>query len=114
MESIAESRVVTDAIGGITFDDGIRGLAVSSEQCKRGTHPPAFFAKSSELHENKRVEFLGGARKRKRVWNSLKRKDLNIVGSDEWRVANSGMAGMTPTPAFLQVRILKRLRDNFL
>src|SRR6266496_1357928 len=60
--------------------------------------PPVFCPKSSELHENKRVEFLAGARKRKRVWNSLKRKDLNIVCSDKWRVANSGVARMTPTP----------------
>ncbi len=72
------------AVGGMTFDTGIRGLAVfPGEQCKRGTHTRVFFAKSSELHENKRVGFLGGARKCKRVWNSLKRKDLNIVGSDE-------------------------------
>jgi len=36
-----------------------------------------------------------------------------MVGSDEWRVANSGVAGMTPTPTFLQVRILNELQENF-
>src|SRR6266705_5280097 len=77
------------------------------------THPRVFFAKSSELLENKRVEFLGGARKRKRVWNSLKRKDLNIVSSDEWRVANSGMAGMTPTPHLSVSADSKRLTGGF-
>ncbi len=61
-------------------------------------HTRVFFAKSVELHENKWVEFLICAKKCKRVWNSLKRKDLNIVGSDKWRVANSGVARMTPTP----------------
>jgi hypothetical protein len=64
-------------------------------------HTRVFLAKSAELHENKVVAFLAGARKRKRVWNSLKRKDLNIMRSDEWRVANSGVARMTPTPLFL-------------
>ncbi len=64
-------------------------------------HTRVFFAKSVELHENKWVEFLICAKKCKRVWNSLKRKDLNIVGSDEWRMANSGVARMTPTPHFL-------------
>ncbi len=61
--------------------DGSPFFQVNS--ARGGTHLRVFFAKSSELHENKRVEFLGGARKRKRVWNSLKRKDLNIVRSDQ-------------------------------
>src|SRR6266446_5896545 len=79
-------------------------------------HTRVFSAKSSELLENKRVEFLTGARKRKRVWNSLKRKDLNIVGSDEWRVANSGVARMTPhpTPQVSASADSKRLTGEFL
>src|SRR6266702_7342404 len=72
-------------------------------------HPRVFCPKSPELHENKRVEFLTGARKCKRVWNSLKRKDLNIAGSDEWRVANSGVARMTPTPHLFVSADSKRL-----
>src|SRR6266571_8817867 len=40
-------------------------------------HPRVFFAKSSELHENKRVEFLIGAEKCKRVWKSMKIKGMN-------------------------------------
>src|SRR2546426_10893366 len=60
--------------------------------------PGCFCQRVRKCMKNKRVEFLAGARKRKRVWNSLKKKDLNIVGSDEWRVANSGVARMTPTP----------------
>src|SRR6266571_7479673 len=51
-------------------------------------HTRVFFAKSVELHENKWVEFLICAKKCKRVWNSLKRKDLNIVvvTSGVWRI----------------------------
>jgi hypothetical protein len=40
------------------------------------TPPPVFFAKSAELHENKRVVFFEVARKCKRVRKSLKRKDM--------------------------------------
>src|SRR6266571_1825931 len=77
-------------------------------------HPRVFCPKSPELQENKRVEFLAGARKRKRVWNRLKRKDLNIVGSDVWRVANSGVARMTPTPHLSVSADSKRLTGEFL
>src|SRR6266567_2949011 len=66
----------------------------------RSTSPPhpGVFRKERELHENKWVEFLICAKKCKRVWNFLKRKDLNIVGSDERRVANSGVTRMSPHP----------------
>jgi len=47
------------------------------------------------------------------VWNRLKRKDLNIVGSDEWRVANSGVARMTPTPHLFVSADSKRLAGEF-
>src|SRR6266571_1886632 len=77
-------------------------------------HTRVFFAKSVELHENKWVEFLICAKKCKRVWNCLKRKDLNIVGSDEWRVANSGVARMTPTPSVFVSADSKRLTGEFL
>jgi len=40
-------------------------------------HPRVFFAKSSELLENKRVEFLAGAKKCKRVWKGMKIKGMN-------------------------------------
>jgi len=36
-----------------------------------------FFAKSSELLEKKRVVFLIGAEKCKRVWKSMKIKEMN-------------------------------------
>ena len=43
---------------------------------------PVFFFKSAELHENKRVDFFGSAKKCKRVRKGLKRK--GIVVSEEW------------------------------
>jgi len=39
--------------------------------------PRVFFAKSSELLEKKRVVFLIGAEKGKRVWKSMKIKEMN-------------------------------------
>ena len=55
-------------------------------------------AKSAESLEKKRVEFPGSAKKCKRVRNSLKRKNLNMVGSDEWRGRSSrmGIVGIHP------------------
>jgi hypothetical protein len=44
---------------------------------------PRFFAKSAESLENKRVEFFGSAKKCKRVRKNVKKKNLNIVASDE-------------------------------
>jgi len=68
VESIAESRVVTVAIGGMTFDKGIRWVAVFPVNSAGGIPPPrVFFAKSSELHDNKRVEFLTSAKEFGRV-----------------------------------------------
>jgi len=61
-------------------------------------HPRVFFAKSAESLENKRVEFLVSAKKRKRVRKSVKRKDLSIVASDEWRMMSSWMRGTAPPP----------------
>jgi hypothetical protein len=68
-----------------------------------------FFAKSAESLENKRVDILVSAKKRKRARKSVKRKNLNTAASDErrvpkWeeyphtpgvfvRVANKGVAG---------------------
>ena len=39
-------------------------------------HPPCFFAKSAELHENKRVDFFRSAKKCKRVRKSVKTKGM--------------------------------------
>src|SRR5712691_1645460 len=61
-------------------------------------HPRVFFAKSAESLENKRVEFLVSAKKRKRVRKNVKRKDLSIVASDEWRMMSSWMRGTAPPP----------------
>jgi hypothetical protein len=43
-------------------------------------HPGWFLAKSAETIEKKRVEFLGSAKKRKRVRKNVKRKNLSGVG----------------------------------
>jgi hypothetical protein len=43
-----------------------------------------FFAKSAESLENKRVEFLVSAKKRKRVRKSVKRRNLNTSARNEW------------------------------
>jgi hypothetical protein len=43
-------------------------------------HPRWFLAKSAETIEKKRVEFLVGAKKRKRVRKNVKRKNLSGGG----------------------------------
>jgi hypothetical protein len=49
-------------------------------------HPGWFFAKSTEGHENKRVESLVGAKKCKRVRKSLKRKGIDQNALPGWKV----------------------------
>jgi hypothetical protein len=49
-------------------------------------HPGWFFAKSAEAHENKRVEFLAGAKKCKRVRKSLKIKGIDQNALPGWKV----------------------------
>jgi len=53
-------------------------------------HPWVFFAKSSELLENKRLEFLAGAKKCKRVWKSMKIKGMNGKQTECLNVEPSG------------------------
>jgi hypothetical protein len=53
------------------------------EQRKGGTHPRVFCAKSSELHEKKRVEFWIRAKNDKRVRKHLKIKEMR---PDVWRL----------------------------
>ena len=53
-------------------------------------HPRVFCAKSSELLENKRVEFFLNAKNDKRVWKSVKRKDLVCR---EWCVVGRQRSG---------------------
>jgi hypothetical protein len=65
-----------------------------------------FFAKSAELHENKRVEFLGDAKKCKRVRKSVKRK--GIVGSG-WRVVKERDP---PTPITYMIVKRKDLQNG--
>ena len=48
-------------------------------------------AKSGESLENRRVEFLESAIKRKRMRKNVKRKGLSTVPSGGWREANSRM-----------------------
>lgn len=57
-----------------------------------------FCAKSAELLENERVDFLKTAKKRKRVRKSVKGKSLSAAGSEEWREVNSQIEG-APTTA---------------
>ncbi len=53
-------------------------------------HPRVFLAKSAEEIENKRVEFLMSAKKRKRVRKSVKRKGIR---GREWGVGRKAITG---------------------
>ncbi len=54
---------------------------------------------SAESLENKRVEFLMGAKKCKRVRKNMKRKNLNMVARDEWCGVSSRMGRVGIHPA---------------
>jgi hypothetical protein len=58
--------------------------------------PPCFCAKSAETIGNKGVEFLINAKKRKRVRKNVKRKNLSIVASEEWRALEPEEAPLPP------------------
>jgi len=49
------------------------------------------------LLENKRVEFLVGAKKCKRVWKSMKIKGMN---GNQIGMSECGRLGKDPTPSF--------------
>jgi len=55
------------------------------------------------LLENKRVEIFVDAKKRKRVWKRMKRKNLGQVASDEWRVMSGEWLALRGPEALLRV-----------
>jgi hypothetical protein len=61
----------------------------------RSPTPSGFSTQSAESLEKKRVEFCTGAKKCRRVRKNLKRKKLNTVASDEWRL---GKVRSEPVP----------------
>jgi hypothetical protein len=78
---------LSDRVGasgpGETSEQQTRDVENEDGRWRKG-YPPVFLSKSSELLENKRVEFLESAKKCKRVRKSVRRKDL-AIGEDSKR-----------------------------
>jgi len=78
-----------------------------SQGFRRGTPTPVFFFKSAELHENKRVDFFGSAKKVQKSAQGFERK--GIVVSEEW-VAKKEIPPKTPITCIIFKR--KDLQDG--